>query len=252
MAPSQHDGPRLAAYAPHYDAARRLWYCDIDIDAGASYFPFVRLALARYQPYSIGGAHLSKVVLADFAQVVPHRSTTVRSDRRNDRVLVTVRGVAAANDIVDRLYRPNGNDPASIEDCRLVVATVERTRRGGAAELGWQPTGSRTVLGVGGLDGSEAWWSGRVRMPSPERRFDYRIAVEEHELYETDPSQAEYWETTTDTQTLDFGSFSFEIAQPQRTALRGRLVYADHFALRDDDGQLVLDEPRNDMRGVNG
>ncbi len=55
--------------APHdvfYDAERQLWYCDIQIDSPGSYFPFIRLALARYQPISVAGAHLSNVVLADF------------------------------------------------------------------------------------------------------------------------------------------------------------------------------------------
>ena len=44
---------------------RQLWYCDIEIIGGASYFPFIRLALARYQPISSRNAHLSNVVLAD-------------------------------------------------------------------------------------------------------------------------------------------------------------------------------------------
>ena len=51
---------------------------------GAAYFPFIRLALARYQPMSVPGAHLSNVVLADFMplaadrwlNVTPARATT--------------------------------------------------------------------------------------------------------------------------------------------------------------------------------
>lgn len=46
------------------DPERGLWFCDIEIDTGAAYWPFVRLALARYQPCSTEGAHLSEVVLA--------------------------------------------------------------------------------------------------------------------------------------------------------------------------------------------
>lgn len=62
--------------APHdvfYDEERELWYCDIEIAMAASYFPFIRLALARYQPVSVGGAHLSNVVLADFMSLAPDR-----------------------------------------------------------------------------------------------------------------------------------------------------------------------------------
>ena len=59
------------------DDARDLWYCDIEMDTESAYFPFVRLALARYQPHSIPHAHLSPVVLADTVQTVPDRTLTV-------------------------------------------------------------------------------------------------------------------------------------------------------------------------------
>ena len=62
-----------------YDDAhgRRLWYCDIQMDMGEAYFPFVRLALARYQPQSLPNAHLSRVVLADFIQLAPDRAASM-------------------------------------------------------------------------------------------------------------------------------------------------------------------------------
>ncbi len=62
--------------APHdvfYDSERQLWYCDIEVTWGAAYFPFIRLALARYQPEALAQAHLSNVVLADFMQLIPDR-----------------------------------------------------------------------------------------------------------------------------------------------------------------------------------
>ena len=46
----------------------------------ATYAPFVRLALARYQPHALVSAKLSRVVLADFAQLTPERALTVTSD----------------------------------------------------------------------------------------------------------------------------------------------------------------------------
>ena len=71
-----------------FDKERGLWYSDIEIDAHGAYFPFVRLALARYQPNSIfqPSVHLSRVVLADFAQLAPDRTATIittEPDRRN-------------------------------------------------------------------------------------------------------------------------------------------------------------------------
>jgi hypothetical protein len=70
----------IASYLPRYDDLRHLWVCDVGIDMQQlpwGDWPFVRLALARYQPESILGAHLSKVVVADWAQLAPDRVLTV-------------------------------------------------------------------------------------------------------------------------------------------------------------------------------
>ena len=67
----------VVGHRVQWDDARKLWYCDIELDAGwRTYMPFVRLALARYQPHAIGGMKLSRVTLAEFAQVLPRRAVT--------------------------------------------------------------------------------------------------------------------------------------------------------------------------------
>jgi len=73
----------VAGHAVEYDKERKLWYCDIEIDLGTSYYPFVRLALARFQPKSVPNAHLSRVVLADFAQLAPDRTASIVFDKKN-------------------------------------------------------------------------------------------------------------------------------------------------------------------------
>jgi hypothetical protein len=82
-----------ADVAPHdvfYDEERQLWYCDIEVSFVTSYFPFIRLALARYQPEALPTAHLSNVVLADFMPLVPDRwlsvVQTANARTRNVRV----------------------------------------------------------------------------------------------------------------------------------------------------------------------
>lgn len=68
----------VAPHAVAYDAERKLWYADIVIDAPkGAYFPFIRLALARYHPVSEDGAHLSDVVLTEFQQLTPDRLAVV-------------------------------------------------------------------------------------------------------------------------------------------------------------------------------
>lgn len=68
----------VAGHQVHYDKDRKLWYADIEVDAGASYFPMIRLALSRYQPSSIPDAHLSSVARTEFAQLVPDRTATLQ------------------------------------------------------------------------------------------------------------------------------------------------------------------------------
>ena len=64
----------VAGHEVNWDKSRGLWFVDISIGAGQSYFPFVKLALVRYQPASLPGLELSRVVQADFIQLAPNRS----------------------------------------------------------------------------------------------------------------------------------------------------------------------------------
>jgi hypothetical protein len=64
---------RVVGHRVRWDQSRRLWYCDIELNPGASYMPFVRLALVRYQANALADAKISKVVLAEFSQVLPRR-----------------------------------------------------------------------------------------------------------------------------------------------------------------------------------
>jgi hypothetical protein len=59
------------------------------------YAPFIRLALVRYQPHALPDAKLSRVVLADFAQLTRVRSAVVTADPYHPRRLrVTISGIA--------------------------------------------------------------------------------------------------------------------------------------------------------------
>ena len=89
----------VAGHDVGFDASRNLWYCDIRVSGPdgkelASYLPFIRLALVRYQPHSIANAHLSKVVIVDYAQLAPNRFVTMTGSGNAQRS-VTVSGRAA-------------------------------------------------------------------------------------------------------------------------------------------------------------
>jgi hypothetical protein len=64
---------QVVGHRVRWDESRGLWYCDIELDPGATYMPFIRLALVRYQPNALAEAKISKVVLGDFSQVLPRR-----------------------------------------------------------------------------------------------------------------------------------------------------------------------------------
>ncbi len=91
-----------------YDSERQLWFCDIELDPGESYFPFVRLALVRYQPKSLswkgdrpGDVKLSRVVLTDFNQLTPDRFANVTT-LSNSRLKLVVTGHTYLESGVDK------------------------------------------------------------------------------------------------------------------------------------------------------
>ena len=59
----------VAAHRVHFDFERRLWFADLEIDAGSSYSPFVRLALVRVQPQALPQCSLSPVQHTQYAQL---------------------------------------------------------------------------------------------------------------------------------------------------------------------------------------
>jgi hypothetical protein len=73
----------VAAHRVHYDFQRRLWYADLEIDAGQSYNPFVRLALVRVQPHALGDSALSAVAHTQYAQLLPTRELHLAREARS-------------------------------------------------------------------------------------------------------------------------------------------------------------------------
>lgn len=73
----------VVAHRVQWSPERRLWYADIAVAPGSTYMPFIRLALVRYQPHALPDAHLSKVVLAEFTQLLPRRRAVLRRNRSN-------------------------------------------------------------------------------------------------------------------------------------------------------------------------
>jgi len=123
----------IAPHAVAFDAERGLWYADIVIRPKQAYFPFVRLALARYQPASIPGAHLSSVALTEFQQLTADRLATVSDRSRRGTMVkkVSVYGVGP------RAPRRGARSNREHAIGGVVEVEVQRLPQGADPDLGW-------------------------------------------------------------------------------------------------------------------
>jgi hypothetical protein len=184
-------------YRPVFSAERSLWYVDVAIDPGSAFWPFVRLAVARWQPDSIAGCQLSPVVRCDFVQLPPERTATVsRTDHRHVRVVVT--GPVGARSRVDA-SGPFSAGPVklgqAVDHNRAVIARLQQRDPAIPTDLGWDTVTVTTLALRGyGSNGFEAAWIGSLRAPEdltitrPGENRDWRVVVEEWERLPGDPA----------------------------------------------------------------
>jgi hypothetical protein len=219
-------------HRPRFDKDRDLWYCDIDINAGTSYFPFVRLGLARYQPSSIPGVHLSRVVTPEWAQLMPNRTATLGRPRP-DAARVTLRGPAGYSSVATSVLGQAAGSAAGLGLSRFAVAQVERRPASAKTDLAWQPAGPEVRLDLAVRTAySDIEYSGTIEVPGAAEGGALRVTLREYEVLETDASQAD--QTLIVPGSIDpSGPFGFpgSITLPSAKPVRFRLVYASHLAL---------------------
>ena len=176
----------VAGYKPEFDEHRKLWYADIVVDPGTAYFPFVKLALARYQPNSVDGAHLSPIVTSEFMQVVPDRVAAATVDGTG-KIVVQVSGPSA-------MKKQMINDVTSIKTpSRVVTAVLERSF---GPDLAWVPMEdeSAAVLDQAELKDSKILW--RREIPEPEGfsagrgKGVFRVVIKEEEMFDNPGHEA--------------------------------------------------------------
>ncbi len=163
----------VAGHEVSWDATRQLWYADIALNPGASYFPFVKLALVRYQPNSLSGLELSRVVQADFIQVAPNRVMQL-TFTSSTVVHVVVAGPGYL-----------GTTDAGTPDSVLAYVQ-ERTVKTSDSDLTWTiaPSSvSGTVLPITAQTATETIWEGDVKLPAARGSRPFRILVAEFEQH---------------------------------------------------------------------
>jgi hypothetical protein len=205
----------VAAHDVHFDRGRKLWYCDIEIDAGDSYFPFVRLALARYQVHSLPNAHLSRVVMSDFIQLAPDRAAELLLSRNS--AAITVRGFSGRNSVADISPFPLGDPrllgPGTAPNTTMRVV-LERQLPGVPGDLGWERVGGEIELSAA-TSGFQVTWTGTIQLPADlHEAGGYRLLITEAETFLRDLIAGDPMVSTS-----------------PRDFVRERVVYADAFEL---------------------
>jgi hypothetical protein len=187
----------IAAHDVAFDTDRQLWYCDIRVNSGLVYSPFIRLSLARYQPNSIRDVELSNIALADFVQLMPDRTVTVTPDPGNEfTIQIRVDGLTyqstswhRGDDEVDITGKNHGFEVNP--DVPLVQVSVEERIPGTIDEVGWIPStdpginiaaASAVFAGKNTPPGSPLWL-GKVTVPEAN---SFRVVIRESEHFLND------------------------------------------------------------------
>lgn len=182
----------VAPHALGYDATRGLWYSDIVIRPGNAYFPFVRLALARYHPVSVDGAHLSNVVLAEFQQLTPDRLAVVTYGPSDAKARVAIHGVGMATThaelrtVDDAAVARRRVEALSTRDLEAratrLPAQVERAR--GRLEAENFKALLDDPLLISALQ-PPLLWQGEVALPATPHGGRRRLLITEREVYQS-------------------------------------------------------------------
>jgi hypothetical protein len=164
----------VAGHAVVFDQQRGLWFCDIKFDNAFSYAPFVRLALARYQSHSIQGVELSRVVLADYAQLAPNRSAVISIDPQDSRsARVFVGGLGP-----DEPFKT------------VISVSVESRIPTIQTDLGWQPAVASAVTvtedAPAPSEPASVLWSGTILFTKTPPPGQFRVVIREYELIAAD------------------------------------------------------------------
>ena len=169
-----------------FDAARNLWYFDIELSNALLEAPFVRLALTRFQPHSLQSSttdlRLSTVVRADIVKLSQDRTASYVTNSDNS-VSVTVSGLVFANES----WSPG---QTSYGSGRVLVAQVLEATATNPGEFDWTPVGAQLPLNsaqTGGNASTLLAFTGKVPMPAGLKTgAKHQLQITELELFSTD------------------------------------------------------------------
>ncbi|QJU59297.1 hypothetical protein HL653_17395 [Sphingomonas sp. AP4-R1] len=171
------NGMGIVAYPVAFDDQGRC-YCDIALDLGASYMPFVRLSLARYQPSAIPGFELSTANRTDFIQVAPDRAISLHAWDQGYALSVT--GTSHASPT-------SPSDPNGARHGTTVRVSFWQRLPGTTDEAGWVPAGPGYGATSNDTLSGDLIYNGVVTLPADHVPGSVRIRIEEVESFLSQP-----------------------------------------------------------------
>ncbi len=207
----------VVGFPVEFDETRGLWYSDLTINLPAeTYMPFVRLALVRYQPHALFGAKVSRVALADFAQLTPDRSATVTSDPHHPRTLrVVVSGVAPRGP--QAVIRAEPRPPDISKRPTQIRVRVQQRDAAIESDLSWRDVAADVASVQKVADNLLSTppdlivWAGSVTFATAPAAGLFRLLIEEQE----------------------YVSANYTVTEGRTPRQPGRLIYAEAFELDD-------------------
>lgn len=206
------------AFTPQFHKERKRWFVDVVLESASAMWPFLRLAVARYQPNSIADVEFSEVTTTDFVQLPPERIGTLsRPDDGQVRITVTgTTAVTAAPGVQVPAQKPTRRQLLTLlPKSRRVVATLQARNKVSGSDLDWIDLKKvdATLAGVDAKACAATWTAALPLDPhqaliTPGTSEDLRVQVEEFENFSAD---------------APVGSDQLATAE--------RLVYVDHFYL---------------------
>jgi hypothetical protein len=170
----------VAGYPVAYDDSRCMYFCDIPMVWGESYYPFVRLALASYQPDSMtvpDTVHLSRVILADFMQLAPDRIAQVLTHTKT----------TDPNWVEVKVYGPIAGTSRAPGSYMEVTLEQQTPQIGSSSnDLSWVPVPNIDLMMTAGPyahDSHATTWSLGFDLPHPAGSVPYRLVIREYELH---------------------------------------------------------------------
>jgi hypothetical protein len=185
----------VAAYAVNYDQDKQLYFFDIPVNIGVAYFPFVKLTLARYQRNSlrISGTDvcLSKLVSADWMQVVPARETAITTNPGKSNFTITLTGVAPFGTGNPRYLNLDNDTTRTRIRVQVQNAVIPKSED---ALIAIDAPGPGTVvwekdfdISLSAMKNGQIQFSTAVQLDHQWTGKPYRVLISEYELHQFDP-----------------------------------------------------------------